>query len=87
MDLTSILIWIVVGAIAGWLASVVMRTDWRQGLAEDIIIGIVGGFLGGLFLNLLSVGGGVTGLNLTSILTAFVGSVILIVLLRTLRRI
>lgn len=86
MDLTSLLIWIVVGAIAGWLASLVMKTNRRQGLLEDIVVGIVGGLLGGFVLNALNIGGAVTGINLASILTAFVGAVILLALLRLVRR-
>ena len=86
MDPVNILVWIIVGAIAGWLASLVMRTNRSQGLLEDIIVGIVGGILGGFLLNALGVGGEVTGLNVTSILVAFVGAVILLFLLRAVRR-
>jgi uncharacterized membrane protein YeaQ/YmgE (transglycosylase-associated protein family) len=86
MDIMNILVWIVVGAIAGWLASMVMKTNRQQGLLEDIIIGIVGGFIGGVILNLLNVGGGVSGLNVVSILTAFIGAVILLALIRVARR-
>lgn len=87
MDPVNILVWIIVGAIAGWLASIVMKTNSQQGLMEDIIVGIVGGFIGGVILNLLDVGGGVTGLNLSSILTAFIGAVVLLLTLRTVRRV
>jgi uncharacterized membrane protein YeaQ/YmgE (transglycosylase-associated protein family) len=86
MDPVNILVWIVVGAIAGWLASIVMRTNRSQGLLEDIIVGIVGGILGGFLLNALGVGGAVTGFNVTSILVAFVGAVVLLFLLRAVRR-
>lgn len=86
MDGTSLVIWIIVGAIAGWLASMVMSTNRQQGLLEDIIIGIVGGFVGGFLLNALGVGGAVTGFNLVSIVTAFVGAVVLLGLLRMVRR-
>jgi uncharacterized membrane protein YeaQ/YmgE (transglycosylase-associated protein family) len=86
MDPVNILVWIVVGAIAGWLASLVMRTNRQQGLLEDIIVGIVGGLLGGFILDLLDVGGGVTGLNIGSILTAFLGAIVLLAILRALRR-
>lgn len=85
MDLGTVLVWIIVGAIAGWLASLVMRTNRQQGLLEDILVGIVGGFLGGLVLNALNIGGTVTGINLTSILVAFIGAVILLALLRLVR--
>lgn len=86
MDPVNILVWIIVGAIAGWLASIVMRTNRSQGLLEDIVIGIVGGILGGFILDALNIGGQVTGLNIGSIVVAFIGAVILIALLRMLRR-
>ena len=86
MDPINILVWIIVGAIAGWLASLVMRTNRSQGLLEDIIIGIVGGILGGFILDALNIGGAVTGFNITSIVVAFIGAVILIALIRMIRR-
>lgn len=86
MDPINILVWVIVGAIAGWLASLVMKTNTQQGLLEDIVIGIVGGLIGGFVLNLLGIGGGVTGLNIGSILVAFIGAILLLALLRTLRR-
>jgi uncharacterized membrane protein YeaQ/YmgE (transglycosylase-associated protein family) len=86
MDPINILVWIIVGAIAGWLASIVMKTNASQGLLTDIIVGIVGGFIGGFVLNALGVGGAVTGLNLGSILVAFIGAIILLALLRLVRR-
>lgn len=86
MDPVNILVWIIVGAIAGWLASIVMKTNRQQGLLMDIIVGIVGGFIGGILLNALGVGGDVTGLNLSSILTAFIGAVVLLALLRLVAR-
>lgn len=86
MDPINILVWLIVGAIAGWLASIVMKTNAQQGLVLDIIVGIVGGFIGGIVLNALGVGGAVTGLNIASILTAFIGAVILLAILRVIRR-
>ena len=86
MDPINIIVWIIVGAIAGWLASIVMKTNQQQGLLMDIIVGIIGGFIGGFVLDLLGGGGAVTGLNIGSILTAFIGAVILLALLRAIRR-
>ena len=86
MDLTNLLVWVIVGAIAGWLASIVMKTNRSQGLLMDIIVGIVGGLIGGWLLTAIGVGGAVTGLNLGSLLTAFIGAVILLGLLRVIRR-
>jgi len=78
----GILAWIVVGLIAGWLASQVMRGG-GYGLIGDIIVGIVGALIGGfLAANLLNMPNAVNGINLTSILVAFVGAVILLAILR-----
>ncbi len=83
--LSSIIVWIVVGAIAGWLASVVMGTRRGQSLLEDIVVGIVGGLIGGFVLDLLDIGGEVSGINIASIVVAFIGAVILLVILRAVR--
>ncbi len=85
MDPVNILVWIIVGAIAGWLASVVMGTRGSQNLLEDIIIGVVGGVIGGFVLDALDIGGAVTGLNIGSIVVAFIGAVILLLVLRAVR--
>jgi uncharacterized membrane protein YeaQ/YmgE (transglycosylase-associated protein family) len=85
MNTESLIVWVVVGAIAGWLASIVMRTNGQQGLLQDIIIGVVGGVIGGFLFNALGVGGAVTGFNVTSVVVAFVGGIILIALLRAVR--
>lgn len=82
MDIGNIVIWIIVGAIAGWLASLVMKTNRQQGLLMDIVVGIIGAFIGGWVLNLLNVNAGVTGINVMSIFTAFIGAVILLAILR-----
>lgn len=78
----GILSWLVVGLIAGFLASRVMRGG-GSGLIGDIIVGIVGALIGGfLAATLLNIPDAVNGINLTSILVAFVGAVILLWVLR-----
>jgi uncharacterized membrane protein YeaQ/YmgE (transglycosylase-associated protein family) len=78
----GILSWLVVGLIAGFLASRVMRGG-GYGLVGDIIVGIVGALIGGfLAATLLNIPDAVNGINLTSILVAFIGAVILIAILR-----
>ena len=78
----GILAWIVVGLIAGWLAGRVMRGG-GYGLIGDIIVGIVGAVLGGfLAAQLLGIPNAVSGINVMSVLVAFVGAVILLAILR-----
>jgi uncharacterized membrane protein YeaQ/YmgE (transglycosylase-associated protein family) len=78
----DILTWIVVGLIAGWLAGQVLRGG-GYGLIGDIIIGVVGGLLGGwLATTFLHLRATVSGFNLESILVAFSGAIILLVVLR-----
>ena len=77
----SILAWIVVGLIAGWLAGLVMRGG-GYGLIGDIVIGIVGAIIGGFVAGVLLGGDYVTGINLPTIIVSFVGAVILIAILR-----
>lgn len=81
----NIIGWIVLGAIAGWLASMVMGTNRRQGCFMDIIVGIVGALLGGLVFNMIG-GRGVTGFNLWSLFVAFVGAVVLLFIVGLFRR-
>ena len=81
----TILSWIVVGLIAGFLAGVVVKGG-GFGLIGDIVVGVVGGLLGGwISVNLLHFGS-MTGINLESILIAFVGAVLLLLVLRLIRR-
>lgn len=69
--------WIILGAIAGWLASVIMGTDDRQGCIINIVVGIIGALIGGLIMNFIG-GQGVTGFNLWSLLVAVLGAVVLL---------
>ena len=80
----GLIVWIIVGAIAGWLASMVMKSSGS--LITNIIVGILGGFIGGWVLDLIGGGVGVTGLNIPSILTAFIGAVVLLAVLRFVQR-
>jgi uncharacterized membrane protein YeaQ/YmgE (transglycosylase-associated protein family) len=78
----GILSWIVVGLIAGWLASVVVKGG-GYGCIGDIIVGVVGGLLGGFVASyFFHMGDPMSGINLPSILIAFVGSVVLLLILR-----
>ena len=79
----NIILWIIFGAIVGWIASLIMRTNDEQGAIANIIIGIVGAFIGGAVSNLLG-GPDVSGFNLTSMIVAVLGAVILIFFIRML---
>jgi uncharacterized membrane protein YeaQ/YmgE (transglycosylase-associated protein family) len=82
------IIWIVVGGILGWLASLVMKTDVEQGLLLNVVVGIVGAFLGGWLLSPL-LGAGTINANdfsLASLLVSFLGAVILLAIVNLLRR-
>ena len=88
MDLVSLLVWLVVGGLIGWLASMIMGTDAQQGVLLNIVVGIVGAFLGGLLLSPLF---GVGTLNqgnfsIPSLLISLVGAVILLALTSLFRR-
>ena len=76
----GIIAWLVLGALAGWLASLVTGRNDQMGCITNIAAGIVGAFVGGLVMSLLG-GDGVTGFNLYSILVAFVGAVIVLFIL------
>lgn len=71
----DILLWIVFGAIAGWLASIIMKSS--NGLVWDVLLGIIGAVIGGFIMNLFGAPS-VTGFNLYSILVAVLGAVVLI---------
>ena len=81
----SILLWIIVGGIAGWLASLVMHTDASQGILLNVVVGIVGAFLGGFLFSLFGAAP-VTGFNIYSVLVATVGAIVLIGLYKMMAR-
>ncbi|MDQ5983926.1 MAG: hypothetical protein RUMPE_00955 [Eubacteriales bacterium SKADARSKE-1] len=71
--------WIIIGALAGWIASLITGNDKRMGAGMNILVGVVGGFVGGLVMNFFG-GYGVTGFNLWSLLVATVGAIILLLI-------
>lgn len=84
----NFIIWLIVGGIIGWLASLVMHTDAQQGLLLNIIVGIVGAFLGGLLISPL-LGTGTINQNNFSIgglLVSFIGALILLAIVNFFRR-
>ena len=83
MAVETLLIWVIVGAIAGWLAGLVVR-GFGFGLVGNIIIGIIGAFLGGWLFAQFGIAIGVGIIN--TIFTAFIGAVVLLLIVRVVKR-
>jgi uncharacterized membrane protein YeaQ/YmgE (transglycosylase-associated protein family) len=81
----GIISWIVLGGIAGWLASMIMKRNDQMGCIMNIVAGIVGAAVGGWVFSLFG-GQGVTGFNLPSLLVAFVGAVIVLAIVNLIFR-
>ena len=83
----NFIIWIIAGALIGWVASIIMRTNSRQGPLGDIIVGIVGAFLAGYFLTpLLHIGTINTAINWQTALVTLLGAIILLAIVNLFRR-
>jgi uncharacterized membrane protein YeaQ/YmgE (transglycosylase-associated protein family) len=85
MTLLNIVLWIIFGGIAGWIASIIMKRDAQMGALENIIVGVVGAFIGGFIMNSLGTAGA-TGFNIWSLLVAVLGAVVLLFLVGLVRR-
>jgi len=85
----NFLIWIIVGAVIGWVASLIMKTNSRQGLIADIVVGIVGAFVGGYFLsplfNVSTINEG--NFSIPALLVSLGGAVILLAISKLFRNI
>lgn len=86
MDILNIIIWIVVGAFAGWVASIIMKTDAEMGAIANIVVGIIGAFIGGWIISLFGTAPEAGELNVSSILTAILGAVVLLAIFKAFRR-
>ncbi len=78
----GLLAWIIIGGLAGWLASIVMGTNREQGVVMDIILGIVGALVGGFLLGLFGIGDGGLNFSVGSLVTAFIGAIVVIFIWR-----
>jgi uncharacterized membrane protein YeaQ/YmgE (transglycosylase-associated protein family) len=77
--------WIIFGALAGWIASKLMNKDSEMGAFANIIVGIVGAFIGGFIFNLIGASG-VTGFNIWSVIVAVIGACILLYIVNKIKR-
>jgi uncharacterized membrane protein YeaQ/YmgE (transglycosylase-associated protein family) len=80
------IIWIIVGALAGWIASMIMKTDAQMGALANIVVGIIGAFIGGWVVSLFGIDVMDGTFRIESILTAVLGSVVLLAILKAVRR-
>jgi uncharacterized membrane protein YeaQ/YmgE (transglycosylase-associated protein family) len=84
----SFIIWLIVGGIIGWLASLIMKTDAQQGLILNIVVGIVGSFLGGWFIAPLLGAGTVNSgdFSIMGLVASLIGAIILLAIVNLFRR-
>jgi uncharacterized membrane protein YeaQ/YmgE (transglycosylase-associated protein family) len=83
----GIIVWLIVGGIVGWLASLIMRTDGQQGILLNIVVGIVGALLAGFIISpLVGVGTINSGLSIGTFLVSLVGAIVLLAIVNLFRR-
>ncbi len=84
----NIIVWLIVGGVIGWLASVLMRSDGQQGLLMNVVVGVVGAFIGGFLIGPLIGGGTINAqdFSVASLVVSLLGAVILLAGVKLLRR-
>lgn len=81
----NIIAWIIFGALAGWIASIIVRNNEQQGAFGNIIVGIAGALIGGFIVQLVG-GNGISGFNVSSLIVAVLGSVVLLTIVKAFSR-
>jgi uncharacterized membrane protein YeaQ/YmgE (transglycosylase-associated protein family) len=86
--MVNFIVWLIVGGVLGWLASLVMRTDAQQGIGMNIIVGIIGAYLGGLLISPMLGAGNINSndFSLPGLLVSFIGAVLLLAIVNMVRR-
>jgi len=84
----NIIIWLIVGGVIGWLASILMKTDGQQGIVLNVVVGIVGAFVGGYLITPLIGGGNINqqDFSVGSLIVSFLGAALLLGVVSLLRR-
>lgn len=80
----ELIAFLVLGGIAGWIASLIMGTDASQGIFLNVVVGVIGAFVGGMLFNTFG-STGVTGFNIYSLVVATLGAIVLLWLVRIFR--
>ena len=83
-EISNIVVWLILGGISGWIASKLTGNDDNMGVGLNILVGIVGAFIGGWVVGLINLGPA-TGLNLWSFIISIIGSVILLLIVNAFR--
>lgn len=81
----GILSWLILGGLAGWVASLIMNKDESMGIGANILVGIVGSLIGGFLMNYLG-GWDFTGFNIQSFIVALLGSIVLLAIINLIKR-
>ncbi len=81
----GILAWVILGGLAGWIASMIAKTNESMGVLANVVVGIVGALIGGFLFGLFG-GEGVSGFNFYSIIVAVVGALVLLWFLKLIRK-
>lgn len=83
----GIIIWLIIGGVVGWLASIIMKTDGQQGIILNVVVGIVGALLAGFLISpLLGIGTINSGLSIGTFLVSLGGAIILLAIVNLIRR-
>lgn len=85
MSILGILAWIIFGGIIGWIASKIMDTDEEQGIAANVVVGIVGALLGGFLANLIGLSAPEAGFDIYSFLISLIGAILLLGIVKLFR--
>jgi uncharacterized membrane protein YeaQ/YmgE (transglycosylase-associated protein family) len=84
-EIGNIIVWLILGGVSGWIASKITKNDENMGIGLDIIVGIVGAFVGGWLVGIFGFGPA-TGLNLWSFIVSVVGAVVLLAIVSMFRK-
>jgi uncharacterized membrane protein YeaQ/YmgE (transglycosylase-associated protein family) len=83
----GVIVWLIVGGIVGWLASIIMRTNAQQGIILNVVVGIVGALIAGFVISpLIGMGTINDGISIATVLVSLVGAVILLAIVNLFRR-
>jgi uncharacterized membrane protein YeaQ/YmgE (transglycosylase-associated protein family) len=83
----GIIVWLIIGGLVGWIASMIMKTDAQQGILLNIVVGIVGAFIGGQLISpMVGIGSINAGISLGSFLVSLLGAIVLLGLINLVRR-